>query len=194
MSSITSFLFLMLILPLITAFPASTDAPTPLPTSSQASPKITSAPQLPAHLDRRGYPRDSFSSFPGYSTLRNCARACLEGSNGGYYMGIWDYADCDEDSCACQADDQPIVVRSLKSCISSLCTFTGTADFDGATSVYALFCSSVTGDPSDVLPTAGTEGSAPVTVTQLSTVTVESSSSKLMSEFVVLLLVVSEPI
>ncbi|KAH6892531.1 hypothetical protein B0T10DRAFT_594292 [Thelonectria olida] len=177
--------FLVLVLPIVTALSTSTDAPAPVGTSDRIPPIITSAVQLPAPLERRG--AEEFETLAGYTRLLWCAQGCLAGGRD----NVWNFAGCGKNVCVCRADRQPVVVQSLESCISANCG-TGTVDIVGATSVFALFCSSVTGIEDYVVPTAGTEENAPVTATEFTTVTVVSSSSKPSSEFVVFLMMVSK--
>ena len=183
---------------------ATIDTRLALPSSVQYPTITPSCPYDPpttqAILQRRGYPRNSFTNIPAYTLLRDCAHICLDGSTGGNYAGIWDYANCNSDACACRVDNQPIVVRSLNSCIGSVCGTSDSVDYVGATSVYAIFCNSVTGSPTDVLPTASMGSTAPVATTAVETavetvvetVTVRTSSSGgPNSEYALLLLMVS---
>jgi hypothetical protein len=165
-----------------TTVPVSAFSSTSCP--STITPALPHAPDTTqAILQKRGYPRGSFSNIPAYTLLRDCAHGCLDGDTGGFY-GIWDFGNCANDQCVCRLDVQPIVVQGLSSCISTNCGASPTADYVGATSVYASFCSSVTGIQSNLVPTAApgtpSSGGLPSATTIFATQTVITSSSSAM--------------
>jgi len=166
--------------------PGSTPTASAVPITRLCVYDTSYAPKL---VVQRGYPRNAFTDITGWKLLRNCAQACLDGNTGGYYYGIWDFSNCADNGCACRADNQPTVVRSLSSCISKDCGASDTVDYIGATSVYAIFCSSVTGaPPTDMLPTASIDKTIIVPTTVVSTMTVRTSTSRPSSECCFLLL------
>lgn len=167
-----------------TAFPGSISTarfPVITPSCTSNTPKVSKL------IRPREDPLVAFTDIAGWSILHICAQYCL---NNPYEDNIWTFADCqpNESECACLPDSQPIVVRSLSSCLSKTCT-SNTADFARATSVYALFCSSVSGAPATTeFPTASGNNIVSVPITIVSTTTLLTSTSSSLSEYRFLLL------
>ena len=137
---------------------------------------------VPKLIEQRNENAVDFKDITGYSLLHVCAQICLDGWSVSDRVNVWNFADCKDNECACLADTQPTVVQSLSSCQSADCS--NTAYLVRATSVYALFCSSVTGAPTAEMPTA----SENKIITIVSTTTFVTSTSSSSSEYRFLLL------
>ncbi len=89
----------------------------------------------------------SIDSFSEYGRQRLCARPCFFSDDVFYYDNLGRFLSCDDppgtagsqNGCFCRADQQPVAVSYLSSCVSSKCG-KNTVDANLATSVYLAYC------------------------------------------------------